>query len=739
MIEKLNLHYSFTNPASIHDEEALTALELAGRQGAKINEVVTDQNNLRTETENHLKNQDDFIDRMNSETMPAKVEGEIDRAIESGEFDRKINAYMGNLENRVDTLLSTIPEGGTTMDAEVIDGRVDINGISFPNIGSALRGQAKQASEHITRLFNRNRLNVDTITDKSYMGCALPTIHNYASGFLTDFIPVFPGEIIYVTVNNTLDADVVRFVSCFNAAKEMIPTDNPGVYENTNRFEQFGDVRYIRLTISNLDPNIVYIGTYQGGYAEPPKIKEQFLPEKPADVYFNKIAHYNRINPDELQIGSYPDFNTGNIRPDNDAFNCSGFIRVHPGEIYNLYKRDMTTTTVRMHAFYDENKVYIAGAEYSVDIVIPENAHYIRFAIHADICNDVMFALKGSSSFLEYGECNIISENKAASQRGGHFVKKTAVNLEASSTLTLNDFPSHIKKNVNACVSFECDSFTGVYFGRGGENAYSGGWIYVDGTKTTIYRHFATTTTGATHYHGLTLSGKILLYLSQNSNGETWLDIVSNGERFTLKIDDFEAALCGSVFFTPDMPCLNVTLSATCPDISAPLWLIGDSYFGASNERVWGQVKNLGFNNYLITGQPGLNSSGAMAEFKKLISMATPKTLVWYLGMNDGATADAFEPVFNELRLICENLGIELIANKIPTVPGISKEAINEVIVNSGVRYIDSYGAVGTNANGEWKAGLLSSDNVHPTEKGAQMLAAQMLTDVPEVMSYGRE
>lgn len=39
MIEKIK-HYSFTTPASVHDEEALTALELCGRLGAKVNEII---------------------------------------------------------------------------------------------------------------------------------------------------------------------------------------------------------------------------------------------------------------------------------------------------------------------------------------------------------------------------------------------------------------------------------------------------------------------------------------------------------------------------------------------------------------------------------------------------------------------------------------------------------------------------------------------------------------------------
>lgn len=44
-------HYSLTNPASIYDEEALTALELAARTAGKVNEVIDDNNNFKNAQE----------------------------------------------------------------------------------------------------------------------------------------------------------------------------------------------------------------------------------------------------------------------------------------------------------------------------------------------------------------------------------------------------------------------------------------------------------------------------------------------------------------------------------------------------------------------------------------------------------------------------------------------------------------------------------------------------------------
>lgn len=142
MIDKLNLHYSFTTPASIHDEEALTSLELAGRQGAKINELIDDQNKLRTETEKTL-----------NVTIPKTISEEVQNHINNGAFDEQIDEYAGELSDRLDNLLGTVTEGTSTMDAEVIDGRLGADGKTYDSLGTANRTQLNNkpdlASVHV--------------------------------------------------------------------------------------------------------------------------------------------------------------------------------------------------------------------------------------------------------------------------------------------------------------------------------------------------------------------------------------------------------------------------------------------------------------------------------------------------------------------------------------------------------------------------------------------------------------
>ena len=148
-------HYSITNPATVYDEEALTALELAGRTAAKVNEAIGAFNKLEDDTDKHLAKQDSAIDKMIGETMPAKVVQEVEKKITDGTFDDQISEYLDDLGGRVDNLLGSVTEGSTTLDAEVIDMRVDAYGKTQPTAGEALRGQTRKANAHTFAFMNK--------------------------------------------------------------------------------------------------------------------------------------------------------------------------------------------------------------------------------------------------------------------------------------------------------------------------------------------------------------------------------------------------------------------------------------------------------------------------------------------------------------------------------------------------------------------------------------------------------
>lgn len=134
MLEKIG-HYSLTHPASIYDEEALTALKLCARTAGKVNEAVDAFNKLEKDTEDHLAEQDKMIPELVDETMLEHIE--------DGTFEGFIDRFLGNLKARVDNLLGSIKTGSTTLDAEVIDSRTGIAGEGYSSLGDALRSQVE--------------------------------------------------------------------------------------------------------------------------------------------------------------------------------------------------------------------------------------------------------------------------------------------------------------------------------------------------------------------------------------------------------------------------------------------------------------------------------------------------------------------------------------------------------------------------------------------------------------------
>lgn len=141
MVEKIK-HYSLTSPASIYDEEALTALELAGRTAGKVNELVDEVNRFTEDTE---KKQKDAID-----AIPSQISKEVNKHIADGAFEEAISEHLDDLNERVDNLLGSVGEGSTSLDAEVIDMRVGVFGETFENAGTAVREGVRSMKTLIT-------------------------------------------------------------------------------------------------------------------------------------------------------------------------------------------------------------------------------------------------------------------------------------------------------------------------------------------------------------------------------------------------------------------------------------------------------------------------------------------------------------------------------------------------------------------------------------------------------------
>lgn len=150
MIEPIR-HYVLLAHGTVHDEEALTSLELQGRTAAKVNEIVKDVNAQREQMEQGLNaipgkikgaiedmNEDGTLRELVNDTLYENVndrlgeyEAEMREAQE--EMRREVQGIAGHVGNIVAN--GTPTEGNT----ELIDARTRSDGMTYATLGAHVR------------------------------------------------------------------------------------------------------------------------------------------------------------------------------------------------------------------------------------------------------------------------------------------------------------------------------------------------------------------------------------------------------------------------------------------------------------------------------------------------------------------------------------------------------------------------------------------------------------------------
>lgn len=129
-------------------------------------------------------------------TAYERLHAEIARAediIKRGDFATKTD--IATQAARIDSF-TKLGEGSTTGDAELIDGRTGADGITYTNIGGAIRGQIKQITDEF---FPINLLNKNKITYGKFA-----KVENENEEVIVD-----NSDINYITIN-TKEGDIIR-------------------------------------------------------------------------------------------------------------------------------------------------------------------------------------------------------------------------------------------------------------------------------------------------------------------------------------------------------------------------------------------------------------------------------------------------------------------------------------------------------------------------------------------------
>jgi len=280
-------------------------------------------------------------------------------------------------------------------------------------------------------------------------------------------------------------------------------------------------------------------------------------------------------------------------------------------------------------------------------------------------------------------------------------------------------------------TSFDANSKLIISHGK--TSPWCSAYVIIDAESVYVYEYLREEKLLEKIPHGLSISGSVNVSISVDAGFFAKLVIAVPSGSFTKEIfwngsrEDILAESIGATF-------TDCTLTYRIDGINRDIWLVGDSYFD-----FWARyIIDLGYGNFYLDGHSGRFTDVAIDSVKTNLLYARPKKIVWFMGMNDPDEADKVNEswinCFYTLRDICLEKDIELILATVPNTPERNNKHKNEIVRNSGYRYVEICSAVGADTCISWSSGLIDpKDYVHPSPDGTKVIAECILSALPEI------
>lgn len=219
-------------------DDSLSYYELLCKVVDYLNKTMEDVDTLHTDIDNlntaygQLQNYvnanytalvnyvNDYFDNLD---VQEEINNKLDTMAEDGTLDELLLPYFNEyktdinnivttqndritvLEGRMDTF-SSLTEGSTTGDAELLDIRVGANGITYPSAGDAVRGQYDEIMDLIDEYTNTteypNCFNKDDVVEGGYYGTNGSIAENNYYNYSPSYGKVTPSTTYYGRYNN---------------------------------------------------------------------------------------------------------------------------------------------------------------------------------------------------------------------------------------------------------------------------------------------------------------------------------------------------------------------------------------------------------------------------------------------------------------------------------------------------------------------------------------------------------
>lgn len=657
-------------------------------------------------------------------------------------------------------------EGSTSKDSELVDIRVGANGIAYTSAGEAVRSQfdeEKTKAQNFSRSFNLLNENdvVDGYLNEEEQLIPNSETQNYVTtGYIEN--PIYPcsGIIIASAIDrntNLVDRSInlIRFIHFYNASKERISYNT-----FCNEVEFPRETKYFRIVYNKaqyLNPQLeISEETALSNYGYRP-----YAPITPGSLFiaeayynYNGGTWQNEYEHLYLPAGNYMAFAEKITFDKYTEDQTEGYI--HSKKVYACIEavggfsdHDLRyayiEATNRGPVFFRVPEEYAYNMEIRLimGVVNPlddaNESHGYRIIIVSIDNPCIYYPYLGLRKPIPTMISDEISDEISEVLPN---INKKMVTQTWDSTLsgTIRNLKDEIDVKNDKAISFYTKvspDFSSIRIGHG-ETSYNGSYIEITQNNVSVYKYSSEASKILEEAHSLTIQDFLFATINVIDTKATIRIITSTG---SYKKDNISWDGCnGNVFFRSiNGTFTNSVLSWTSKALDYPVWVFGDSYLGLNSDERWPYyIRDIGFKKWLACGFSGSSSSAQLNCLKTLIEMTKPSLIVWCLGMNDPDTESAinssYKDCVDEVIQIGKTYNIPVVLSTIPNVPDRIHAFKNQYIKELGSRYIDFESSVGANSSGTWYDGMLSSDNVHPTELGAKALSARVLTDVPELM-----